>query len=193
MFLCLSHAQFAALLEQADQLGDALLAGLLAFGVEQPEQVNAALAGRQALKGFGRGGAGLQGPGKPIRQVGFRAARGRNIFVEDFGRDARQHLRLDAPRPLPRQFAQALAVGFGPFGPVFTRGEFLDVFFIVDTLDDAVDPAAAQRLFDRVVVGDARLAGVSLVENQPDLALAGSVLFQPGAPFGPVRDEQGFG
>src|SRR2546428_10493 len=49
------------------------------------------------------------------------------------------------------------------------RREALRPAILVHRLRDTVDPAVAQRLFHRVVVGDARLAAVLLIVDQPDL------------------------
>jgi len=38
---------------------------------------------------------------------------------------------------------------------------------LIQFSEDAIDPAEAQRLLDRVVVLNARLAGILLVLNQP--------------------------
>ncbi|MCK7521439.1 MAG: hypothetical protein MZV64_29000 [Ignavibacteriales bacterium] len=49
------------------------------------------------------------------------------------------------------------------------RREPLGVAVVVEAVDDAVDPAEGQGLFDGVVVGDTGPAGVLLVENEPNL------------------------
>src|SRR5438270_12343900 len=88
------------------------------------------------------------------------------------------------------QAAHPALVRRRPVRPVPARRKLLRVLFLVDPLDDAVDPAEAQRLLDRVVVRDPGLAGVLLVEDEPDLGLGLAMGREPSAPFFPSRDIQ---
>src|SRR5207248_5695414 len=81
------------------------------------------------------------------------------------------------------QLAQPPLVQRRPLRPVAAGRELLRERVAVDRLDDAVDPAEAEGLLDRVVVRDARPAGVLLVVDEPDLGLGPVVLREPGAPL----------
>src|SRR5437867_1445919 len=67
------------------------------------------------------------------------------------------------------------------------RREALGVAIRVDRLEEAVDPAVAQRLVHGVVVRDARLAALLLVVDEPDLGSGAVVLGKPPAPFAAIR------
>ena len=56
----------------------------------------------------------------------------------------------------------------------------------------AIDPPNAQRLFDRIVVGDARPSGVLLVIDEPDLSRGLGILFQPGMPLAAIGSVEEF-
>ena len=84
------------------------------------------------------------------------------------------------------QLAQPSFVQRRPLGAVATRSELLRELFVVDPLDDAIDPAEAQGLLDRMVVRNARPTGVFLVVDEPNLGLRLVMLREPGAPFLPA-------
>src|SRR5690606_39990055 len=64
------------------------------------------------------------------------------------------------------------------------RREPLNPDLVVHPQRLSVDPAEAERLFDGVDVGDGHLAGVLLVEGEPDCRPIAMVAFQPAAPRG---------
>src|SRR5262249_15831289 len=100
-----------------------------------------------------------------------------------------EHCEVDLHEPglghsaVADQFAQPSFVQRRPLGPVATRGKLLRELLVVDPLDDAIDPAEAQGLLDRMVVRNARLTGMFLVVDEPNLGLRLVVLREPGAPF----------
>src|SRR5207245_2948095 len=68
------------------------------------------------------------------------------------------------------------------------RREALRVAVLAERLVDAVDPAEAERLVDRVVVGDPRLAARLLRIDEPDLLLTLGVAGEPAPPLGAVAN-----
>ncbi|HVT58627.1 MAG TPA: hypothetical protein VHR45_09515 [Thermoanaerobaculia bacterium] len=70
------------------------------------------------------------------------------------------------------------------------RRELLRVTVVVEAPHDAVDPAEADRFLDGVLVGDPRLAGVLLVEDEPDLEVGVVMAREPGPPLRAAGDVQ---
>src|SRR6266446_2866626 len=70
----------------------------------------------------------------------------------------------------PDQPPHTLAIHVGQPAGLLSRRVALRVLVLVDGLQEAVDPAVAQRLVDSIVVGDAWLAAHLLIVDQPDLA-----------------------
>src|SRR5262249_48729527 len=103
-----------------------------------------------------------------------------------------EHRAVDLRQPglghsaFPDQLAQPSFVQRRPLGPVATRSELLRELVVVDPLDDAIDPAEAQGLLHRMVVGNAELSGMFLVVDEPDFGLRLVMLGEPGAPFLPA-------
>src|SRR5439155_11287473 len=81
------------------------------------------------------------------------------------------------------QPAHALAIHVGQPAGLLSRRVALHVLARVDGLQDAVDPAVAQRLFDCIVVRDAWLPAGLLIVDQPDLVGRLVVHGQPPTPF----------
>src|SRR5512140_1732950 len=81
------------------------------------------------------------------------------------------------------QLPQPLLVGRGVWRTRLARREALCEALTVDAAHVAVDPAEAQRLFDRVVVGDARFSAPFAIVDQPDLLRGAMVLPQPASPL----------
>jgi hypothetical protein len=81
------------------------------------------------------------------------------------------------------QLAQSSFVQRRPLSAVPTRSELLRELFVVHPLDDAIDPAEAQGLLNRLVVRNARPTGMFLVIDEPNLGLGFVMLREPGAPF----------
>src|SRR5262249_12367821 len=79
-------------------------------------------------------------------------------------------------------FRIALAVGVRPEAARLARRELARVTVVVEPADQAVDPAEAKRLLDRVLVVDRCLAGVRLVEHEPDPGRRAVIRFEPCAP-----------
>jgi hypothetical protein len=65
----------------------------------------------------------------------------------------------------------ARLVRFGPDAFGVSGREPLDVLFVINAFEDAVDPAEAERLLDRLTVGHAGLSGVLFEKDEPDLLL----------------------
>src|SRR5690349_8456533 len=95
----------------------------------------------------------------------------------DFGQANFCHPLLD------NQLSYPLFVALGPLRVISTRRELLGVFFVVDPLDDAVDPAETECLFDGIVVGNSRLCALLLVVHQPDFGLRRMMLWEPLSPL----------
>lgn len=91
------------------------------------------------------------------------------------------------------QAAEALLVGLRVGATGFAGGEALGAGVLIVGLDDAVNPAKAEGLFDGVVVGNAGPAGGLLRIEEPDLRLGLEVGGEPGAPCGAVDEIEGLG
>src|SRR5205814_5785397 len=103
--------------------------------------------------------------------------------------DRRRPHRRPAGRPAGRSHAavtheatRARLIHLGDGRTPAPRCETLRARERSDLLDDAIDPAKAQRLVDRVVVGQGFSAARLRVEYEPDLFLARVVPTKPGTP-----------
>ena len=77
---------------------------------------------------------------------------------------------------------QPFDIGPGIRAPRFPRGKALGPVEGIQIFDRAVDPAKAEGLFHRVVVGEPRFAGGFHGKDEPDLLLRLKV---PGKPVPP--------
>src|SRR6185295_1571583 len=71
------------------------------------------------------------------------------------------------------QFGDASLVQLRPVLMIRPRGKLSRVASLVDALDDAVNPAVAQRLFHRLFVGHAARAGLLLRKYDPHFSFRG--------------------
>src|SRR5579864_7531748 len=107
-------------------------------------------------------------------------------------------LRLERSQSCRRHLALrdqsfgALDIRLVPGAARPARREPLGKARLVDFLDLAVDPSKAQRLFDRLFVGNSWLAGFVLVVNEPDFIALVMILPEPSAPLAPVFGVNGF-
>src|SRR6266702_3383237 len=160
-----------------------------AAGGDDPADTDALVGLGEALEVLPRGGITLQGShdvGGDLRaELPLRVA----LVIEDVA---------DAGEPRPGhalrrdQAAHALAVHRRQDARGLARREALRVAARVNRLQETVDPAVAERFLDGVVVGDARLAAVLLIVDQPDLGGGAVVLGEPRAPFFAVLGVEGF-
>ena len=71
------------------------------------------------------------------------------------------------------------------------RGEALPVGVLIAPADLTIDPAVAERLFERLIVGEAgRLDRAFLGQDEPDSSRVRVVLAQPGPPGGGIVHKQ---
>ena len=93
--------------------------------------------------------------------------------------------------PLAQQPLYMSDVALGPAAARTSRREALAVGALVAATDLTVDPAVAERLVERLLVGEAsRLGSALLGEHQPHTALVAVVLAQPPPPRVGVHDDQ---
>jgi len=78
-------------------------------------------------------------------------------------------------------------VDLRPDAPGCPGREALQPVVFVLRLLLAVDPAVAERAFDRFRVGDGGLTGILLGQSKPDAGRRASVELEPGLPLGLVR------
>ena len=105
-----------------------------------------------------------------------------------FGEIAKRFTYFFDDFALFEQFPQPLLIGGGVCAFRLARREALGAAVLIQRFDNAVDPAEAERLFDGIVIFDARLAGRFFVIDQPDFFLGLLVFAQPLAPIFAVCD-----
>src|SRR5262245_60081885 len=123
---------------------------------------------------------GVEGTRRPLVRVLLR-------LLRIAGSERGVPRRLDQPELL--QFAEPLDIHGAPVAPRLPRGEPDSVADVVETLADAVDPAEAQDLVERLGVGDAAAAGLLLVEPDQEDGDGVVMLRQPGAQRGGGLEE----
>src|SRR4029079_10959346 len=117
------------------------------------------------------------------RLLDVRRHRGRSLGpprIPVSGRRALAPSRREQPERLDLRVA--LAVRIRPKAVGLPRRELARVAIVVETADQAVDPAEAQRFLDGVLVLDRRLARVRLVIHEPDLDCGVVIRLEPCAP-----------
>src|SRR5262249_62013266 len=78
-----------------------------------------------------------------------------------------------------QQRLQARQIDRAPDAGRRARGEPLHEALLVEALPDAVNPPAAERFVERLLVSEAALAGRLLVEADPQLARRAAVRLEP--------------
>src|SRR5688572_1288278 len=149
-----------------DELFEAALARLLALGTHDPESHEAPIARCLGLEELPRAGLGAEAPQVPGRKDHVAVlgrveagALGVALFV---GIQAR--LRHES-RGL--ELLDLLQVDGAPDPPCRAGGEALLVRVLVVALGAPVDPAVAERLFDRLFVRESLLPARGLAEPAP--------------------------
>src|SRR5205085_7009878 len=75
------------------------------------------------------------------------------------------------------------SVDIGPFAGWLSRRELTCVAVVIETLDKAIDPSEAQRLVERVLIGDRFHSRMILEKDKPDAAARSMILFEPPPPI----------
>src|SRR5688500_15432863 len=91
--------------------------------------------------------------------------------------ESREPGRADAPRFL--QLLEPPDVHVAPLALRLSRRPALFEAVVVDPIQDAVDPAKAQRLVERFAIADAAMLRVHLEQPQDELFLGRVVLLEP--------------
>src|SRR5437588_3069488 len=164
-----------------DQRPQPLPASLISLRAHDPPDRGLAVRRRSRLEILPRGGVRAELPllvGLELRRVALLVGVDRGTVV-GAGLEGGE---AGGPHPAVRdQLARAPDVHGAPRAPRLPRREANGVALVAEAPPDAVDPAEAERLVDRLGPGHTRPARRLLVEADEELALVRVMRLEPGA------------